>query len=310
MEEQRMKSFFNQHLDQMVENGAMGNQAYIAHFIKWDGLNFERLYQAEGNDIGYTPVTRETNLIGNKQKSTIVTGYTMSIEKNVIIEKGDRNYETIWNFAKRMPTGNSAVVDYMVGFFMDSEEITSAPAHKRYFALKFKASIQVGTLSGTDEGGTLTLTITSCDDITPGAMESGDPANNSQIPIFIPSDKIFVSSLTLALPSQASGVTIPVDGSVSVPLRFLPRFASDTVAIAVSDEEKCYAESIRDFVMITGLAPTGPSSVQVTVTSVSNPTKSVIIPVTVTPASESLTYYPSTGETLYTPQIGNMTPSA
>jgi hypothetical protein len=305
-----MKSFYNERLDKLVENGAMGNQAYIAHFVKWDGLNYERLYQAEGNDIGYTPVTREMNLIGNKQKSTTVTGYTMSIEKNIIIEKGDRNYETVWNFAKRLPTGGNAVVDYMVAFFMDSDEITSAPPHKRYFALKFKASIQVGTLSGTDEGGTLAITITNNDDITAGAMESSDPANNSRIPVFIPSDKIFVASLSLALPSQASGVAVPVDGAVAVPLKFLPKFASDNVTITVANEEKCHAESIRDFVMITGLAATGSSPVQVTVTSVNNPTKKVTIPVTVTAASDGLTYYPSTGETLYTPQIGNMKPSS
>jgi hypothetical protein len=304
-----MKSFYNQNLDKLVENGSMGNQAYIAHFVKWNGLNYERLYQAEGNDIGYTPATRETNLIGNKQKSTVVTGYTMSIEKNIIVEKGDPNYETVWGFAKRMPSGNSAVVDYMIGFFMDSEEITSAPPHKRYFALQFKASVQVGTLSGTDEGGTLALTINNNDDIVPGAMESSDPANNSRIPVFIPSEKIFVASLALAISSQASGVTVPVGGDIAVPLKFLPKFASDDVAITVADEEKCYAESIRDFVLITGLTVTS-SPVQVTVTSVNNPTKNVTVPVTVVAATAGVTYYPSTGETLYTPQFGGLPPSA
>jgi hypothetical protein len=81
------------------------------------------------------------------------------------------------------------------------------------------------------------------------------------------------------------------------------------VTITVADEEKCHAESIRDFVMITGLAVTS-STVQVTIASVNNPTKTVTVPVTVVAALAGVTYYPSTGETLYTPQIGGLTPSA
>ena len=253
------KQFWNKDFTETVPEGAPGNQAYFAIFYRNARGKYERLTQAEGNDVSKNPEVTTVNLIGQKSPRDVVKSYREELTKDVVIEKGESNYEFFKKFERYGYTGNHAVLDLLMVDFMETEDITSSP-HKKYLAYSYRATVTVESVTYTD--GKLSVKCSQASDPVYGTAHLEDAAG--EYPVFTPAVRIPPVSLSLS----AEEVELAVGEETAAEVSFSPLGCPYDFTVEVSPEEVCAVERVRDSVKITGLAA-GPACTGIVVGLVS-----------------------------------------
>jgi len=123
---------WNSDFSKVVPDGANGNQAQKGLFFEDDKGIIQRLTQSEGHELGYNPESVDRNPIGQESPSTEVKSYNITFDKDIIIKKGEPNYEYFAMLARLRPTGNNAKQRiYIVDF---RKEEVRRPHNRRYGA--------------------------------------------------------------------------------------------------------------------------------------------------------------------------------
>jgi len=267
-----MSKIWNADFAKVVPEGAAGNQAQLGIFYRdFKGL-IKRLTQAEGNERSLNPEEKETNPIGQEAPSTVIRSYSMAFDKDVIIEKGEENYEFFSEFARLRPTGKNAVLEtYLVDFRKEE----AGEKHNRYYAEKMDATVTVNTINETD--GIISVHFAQDGDLTIGVMERTDTSVVDDPSTFTygftSSEQIAVTGITTSLDEVEISAGEQARAAVSFSPLGCPydfKVESDSDAVAVSR----WNQSVDIKGRKAGTAT-------VTITSVSNPTIKADIEVTV-----------------------------
>jgi hypothetical protein len=263
------KQFWNKDFTETVPGGAPGNQAYFGIFYRNARWRFERLTQAEGNEVSKNPETATVNLIGQMTAKDVVKSYREELTKEVVIEKGEPNYEFFKKFERRGYTGNHAVLDMLMVDFMETEDIP-ASAHKKYLAYSYRATVTVDSVTYTD--GKLSVKFSQASDPVFGTAHLED--ETGEHPVFTPGKNIPVASVALS----ASELEVFAGEETGAEVSFSPLGCPYDFTVEVSPEGVCAAERVRDSVRISGLAE---GTAVITVKSGAYPTITASIDVTV-----------------------------
>jgi hypothetical protein len=260
-------------LQEEVAAGTPGNQALWALYRPNNRGVWERIRHAEGNQVSYEAQTAERNYMDQRQSSMEVTGYKKSLEKNIVIEKGDADYEWFNDFQRHEYKGRDALVDLLEVDLMHSER--SGGGELWYIARKTKMAVTVTSLDAT--GGTLSASFSQCGDTEHGiaACLTADP----DAPTFKSEKEI------APVMADIDPVSLKVGETAAVPVSFTSfGTRKDRFDVSVSSgADKVKAERLRDGVVITGLAATASQTpATVTVTSAQSGGASKNIAVTVT----------------------------
>jgi uncharacterized protein YjdB len=242
---------FNAEFDEIIPEGALGNQAYFGIFYQ-DRLGlFRRLTQAEGNEVANNPETKEFNTIGMKQASTEVTAFKVQFSKDVIIEKGEDNYEFFNDFNRHKFTGKNAKLKILLVDFMES--VPGKNEKQMYKADCLICTITPDTANWTD--AKLAMSFNQSGDRVSGVAEYDKVTKSA---VFAPSSSIPISGITLS----EEKVTVGVGKEKWVSVDFEPFGAPDAFVQVSSNPGVCTAEARRQSVVITGIK-TGSATVTV-----------------------------------------------
>jgi hypothetical protein len=244
-------------LQEEVPAGSPGSQAYWALYRPNNRGVWERIRHAEGNQVTYEPQTTERNFIDQKQPSTEVSGYRKSLDKNIVIEKGDTDYEYFNDYHINEYKGKDALLDILEVDLMHSQRDSTQKLW--YIARKTKMTVTVTSLDAT--AGTVSVSFAQYGDTEYGiaACLTADPDE----PTF-KSEKDITPVMTAFNPNS---VTLAVEESITIPVVFTSfGTRKDQFSVASADTGKVRVERVRDSVVITGLAATT-TDVTVTVTS-------------------------------------------
>ena len=239
---------FNQMFDELIPEGAEGNQAYFGLFFRNRVGLFRRITQAEGNEVAYNPETQTRNLIGNTGPSESVRRYQIQFSKNLLIRKGDEEYEFFNRYREKLPTGTNAQLPMMLVDFM--KEIPGTNGRFNYKAFALTVTCTVGTANNTD--GILDISFGQTSDVVHGIASSDDFDDVNQHPVFIPSARIPIEKMILS--KEAVSLLPGEEAWVSVD--FEPMGCPDTFEIVRTgsdrhDESICGVRLQLDSVVIT-----------------------------------------------------------
>jgi hypothetical protein len=259
-------------LQEEVTAGTPGNQALWALYRPNNRGVWERIRHAEGNQVSYEAQTAERNYMDQRQSSTEVTGYKKSLEKTIVIEKGDSDYEYFNDYQIHEYKGKDALLDLLEVDLMHSERGGSA---LWYIARKTKMTVTVTSLDATE--GTLSASFSQYGDTEHGiaACLTADP----DAPTFKSEKEI------APVMADIDPVSLKVGETATVPVSFTSfGTRKDRFDVSVSSgADKVKAERLRDSVVVTGLAATASQTpAAVTVTSVQGGGASKTIAVAVT----------------------------
>jgi hypothetical protein len=265
---------FNDAFSEIIPDGAPGNQAYKGIFYQDRRGMFKRLTQAEGHETAKNPETEEKNTIGMKQAKTVVKGYKETFSKDILIEKGDENYEFYNDFNEKEYVGKNAELKMLMVDFMQS--IPAGNGRQKYKAYSYICTVSADTVNNTD--GTLSVSFNQSSDRTAGVAEYDEKSKSA---VFTPSSEIPVTGITVS----DDDVKLDVGEEKWVSVDFEPFGAPDAIAVKVvkadpGDPDYCKAEVRRGSVVITGLEQTT-TSVEVTVKDAATETVTATIDVTV-----------------------------
>jgi len=242
-----MAGIWNQDFKKVVPEGASGTQAQRGIFYDDDRKRITRLTQAEGLEKSFNPESIERNLIGQESPSTEIKGYNESFGKDIIIKKGEPNFEFFNNFADRRPTGDNAKLRIYDVDFMKEE---SGVNHNKYLASSYMATVSVETANYTD--GTISVNFTQDGDRVIGIMQrtdssvSDDPATFSYG--FVPSTQITITNIDVS----DEEVSIAAGGEARVAVSFSPLGSPFDFTVESSDEKICEVKRWQQSVDIIG----------------------------------------------------------
>jgi hypothetical protein len=258
---------------QEVKTGTPGDQTQWGLYRLSKRGVWERIRHAEGNQITLEPETVERNYIDMKQSATEVMDYKESFDKNIVVEKGDADYEFFHEFFINRYVGKDALLDLLEVDFNHSER--DMQSHLWYIAVKTKMTVTVTSLDAT--AATLAVSFSQY-----GSVEYGIAAcltENPDEPTFKNEKSI---TPIMATPDPAS-ITLAVGETKLIPIVFTSfgvKKNAFSVSVPSAQESKVKVERVRDSVAVTGLASTA-TPVTVTVASVQSQSVSQTIEVTV-----------------------------
>jgi len=269
------KGIFNPGFDTKIPDGTDGNQSQYGIFFL-DGLGlFNRITQAEGNEISYNPETVTRNLIANENPVEFVRRYQLQFSKGILIRKGDPEYEFFNRFRELLPTGANAKLIIMLVDFR--KESPGTGGRFDYKAIRFAVTATINTANETD--GVLDLSFGQASDIETGIASSENFTETNPHPEFIPSTSIAPTVMRL---SAETAILAPgKDRWISVgfePMGCLEGFEIVRAEGEGHDERICGVEAVRNSVIITGKSP---GETKVTVRSVADdgPSKTIAVKV-------------------------------
>ena len=100
----------------------------------------------------FNPETEETHYIGDKQGTTTLKKYAMTVPLTMEYVYDDEVCKFIRNIAMTMPTGSDADVEYIRFSLLDGTgEGTNGIKKSPYTAYKYKASISISSMGGAGE---------------------------------------------------------------------------------------------------------------------------------------------------------------
>jgi hypothetical protein len=236
-----MNEIFNAEFDEIVPDGKEGNQAILGIFHEDKVGLFKRLTQAVGNEFSNNPETEERNTIGMQQKKTVVKSYKVKFSKDVIIEKGDENYEFFRDFNEKKFTGKNAELKMLLVDFMQS--VPAGNGKQRYKAESFTCTVAADTANWTD--AKLSMSFDQSGDRISGVA---DYDIETKTAVFTPSSMIPISTITLS----DEKVEVGVGKEKLVSVDFMPFGAPDVFTQVSSDPSVCSVEARRQSVVITG----------------------------------------------------------
>jgi hypothetical protein len=259
---------FNAELDEIIPKGASGNQAYFGIFYENRLGRFPRLTQAEGNEVANNVETKEVNTIGMTGAKTVVKSFSESFSKDIVIEKGDENYEFFNDYNEGKYTGKNAEIRMIMVDFMHGVPAATV-GKQRYRAYSYNCTVSVDTVNNTD--GKLAVSFKQAGNRVSGVAECGEEKNTA---VFTPSSKIPISEIKLS----DVEVEVEVGGEKLVSVDFEPFGAPDSFTQTSSDTSVCTAEARRQSVVITG-KKTGKATVTVKNGATENITKEIKVTV-------------------------------
>ena len=255
---------------EQVPDGAPGNQAYQGIFYKNAIGRYQRLTEAEGHEVAKNPETVERNTIGMKSPRTVVRGFHDTFSKDILVTKGEDNYEFFKDFADNEYTGENAVIPIlMIDFMKDDRLGFNSFGGRRYAAVRYNAVCTVDTENHTD--GTLTVSFAQSGDPTKGIAEMVD---DTGFPIFTPQSDITITSINLS----STSVSLNAGEEKWVSVSFDPIGSVQDFNVESDDVNVCTVSRIRNSVKIIGVDS---GTTTVTVTNIEDPAKTDTIEVTV-----------------------------
>jgi hypothetical protein len=272
-----MDGIWNVDFTKNLPDGTAGNQAYFGLFFKNDYGRYQRMTQAEGNEISKNPEKKTVNKIAQTSPEDVVTGYREEFSKDFEITKGDPEFEFFDEYSRLRPTGKNARIPVLMVDMMKPEKIPNSK-HMRYLAYAYDATVTVDTANYTD--GKLTVSFIQANEPVLGIAQLID--EDGEFPEFTPSTDINIESIIL----KQDGVPLEDDASVTVKkgkelwlrVAFLPLGCPHDFEVKSDDLAVCKAERKRQTVIITGV---GAGTTTITVTSTSDPLAEAAVEVTV-----------------------------
>jgi hypothetical protein len=258
---------FNAELDEIIPDGKMGNQALYAIFYRDRRGLFKRLTQAEGNEVALNPETEERNTIGMQQAKTVVRSYKTKFSKDIIIEKGDDNYEFFRVFYEKRYTGKDAELDMIFADFMQS--VPAKYGKQRYKAQSFTCTVSVDTADWT--GAKLSVSFDQAGEDVTGVADYDE---NTKSVVFTPSSNLPADTVNLS----DTEIKISINEEKWVSVDFEPFGAPDGFKLVSSDPGVCTVSIRRDSAVITGV---GAGEATVTVSDAATETVKETIAVSV-----------------------------
>lgn len=267
---------WNPGFNKRVEDGDPGNQAQFGLFYENERNIIERIVNAEGHEVAYNPETVERNLIGNKAPSDEIRSYRVTFGKDIIIMKGEKNYEFFAKFRRGRYTGNNAKLRvYLVDFRIDE----AGTPHFNYYTEAMTVTCTVESANETD--GTLTVNFSQDGDHTVGVMTRTDNSVSEDQDTytygFTPYTHIAIKEINIS-DNAISGVEVPVNENKAYVINFAPLGSNQNFTQTSSDESIVKVSRLRQSLVISGR---GEGTATVTVTSISDPTISANIEVKV-----------------------------
>jgi len=255
---------------EQVPDGAPGNQAYKSiNYLNKIG-RFQRLTEAEGHEVAKNPETVERNTIGMKSPRTVVRGFHDTFSKDILVTKGEDNYEFFKDFADNEYTGDNAVIPIlMIDFMKDDRLGFNDFGGRRYAAVRYNAVCTVDTENHTD--GTLSVSFAQSGDPVKGIAEMID---NTGFPVFTPQSDIAITAINLS----STTVTLKVGEEKWVSVNFAPIGSVQDFTVESDDEGICTTNRVRNSARIVGVAV---GDTMVTVTNTDDSTKTQMIEVEV-----------------------------
>ena len=238
---------YNRLFDRIISEGTEGNPAHLGLFVK-DRLGlYMRLTQAEGNEIAYNPETR--HLIGFESPSDTIRQYQLNLSKNMLIRKGDREYEFFNRFAEKRPTGTNAQLQMMMVDFR--KDAPGTDGRFDFLAFEFTVTTTINTANHTD--GVLDISFGQASDMVKGIASSAGLDDASQNPAFVPSTDIPITEMRLSRET----VSVAPGKEAWVAVDFEPMGCPDEFEIVRTgaeryDESVCSVRRQIDSVVITG----------------------------------------------------------
>jgi len=251
-----MNEVFNQEFNEIIPDGASGNQAYFGIFYQDRRGLFKRLTQAEGNEVANNPETVERNTIGMTSAKTEVRSFSEQLSKNILIEKGDSNYKFFKEFDDNKWTGRNAMLRMLFVDFMENEP--AGNGKQRYKAYSYNTTVSVTTRNYTD--GTISVDFNQGSERVTGVA---DYDSDTESAVFTSSSDITVGSINLS----DTTLTITEGEEKWVSVDFEPLGSSGAFEFANSDPEICTVEKRRASLVITGKLE---GSATITITSSNN----------------------------------------
>jgi len=262
-----MNEVFNQEFNEIIPDGAPGNQAYFGIFYQDRRGRFIRLTQAEGNEVANNPEMVERNTIGMTASKQDVRSYSEQLSKNIIIEKGDPNYKFFKEFDDSKWTGKNARLGMLFADFMESEP--AGDGKQRYRAYSYSATVSVTTRNYTD--GTIAVDFSQSSERVDGVAELADDRESA---VFTPSGDITVSGISLS----DTSVEIAEGEEKWVSVDFAPLGSPGAFKFEIDGDSVCEAEIRRTSLVITGKSE---GETSIVVKSTSNEAITATIEVTV-----------------------------
>jgi len=268
-----MSKIWNADFAKVVPEGAAGNQAQKGIFFEDDRGIIQRLTEAEGHEVGMNPESVDRNPIGQEAPSTEIRSYHMTIDKDIIIKKGERNYEFFAQFMRLRPTGDNAKLRvYLVDFRI--EEI--GENHNKYYAEMMSMTVTVNSVNETD--GIISVNFAQDGDYTTGVMGRTDDSDSDDESTFTYG---FTSSRQIAITgikTSKDEVAIPVGGQARAAVSFSPLGCPYDFKAESSDEKIALVSRWNQSIDIKGRSA---GTATITVTSTSDPAATTEIEVTV-----------------------------
>jgi len=212
-----MKGIWNTDFTNVVPDGAEGGEHRTGLFFTDGEGRIRRVTQAVGHEIGYNPETEERKLIAQESPSTVIKSYHLTIDKDIVIKKGDLEYAFFNMFRRLRPTGDNAKVRIYLVDFRD-EEI--GKDHNKYYAETMMATVTVNSVNETD--GILSVNFAQDGDYTTGVMGRTDDGTLDDEAAFTygftPSNLITITGIKVS----KDAVAIPAGGEARVAVSFSP----------------------------------------------------------------------------------------
>jgi len=243
-----MAGIWNQDFKEVVKEGASGNQSQRGIFYEDDRKKWKRLTSAEGHEISKNPEEIERNPIGQSTPSKEIRSYNDSFDKEIIIKKGDLDYEFFNNWMERRPIGDNAKLKIAIVDFM-KEEIGTV--HNKYLAESYMATVTVSTANFTD--GTISVSFSQDGDVTTGIIQRIDCSTSSNQATFAygftPAAKIAITNINVSEES----VSIPIGGEARVAVSFSPLGCPFDFTVESGNDNIVTVKRWQQSVDITGL---------------------------------------------------------
>jgi len=270
-----MAGIWNQDFTKVVQDGVAGNQSQKGVFFDNDMGLINRLTQAEGHELSYNPEIEEKNPIGQAAPEDLVRSYRLTFGKDIIIKKGEPNYEFFANWLRLRPTGSNARLSvYLVDFRMEEIGLD----HNRYYTEQMDVICTVESSNETD--ATLTVNFSQAGEMTTGIMERTDSSTSDDPATFVygftPSNRIAIGEINLS--KETANVKTGEKAVVAVSFSPLGCPHDFTVSVSSNPAGACVAERVRQSVVIRGR---GAGQATVTITSTSDAAAEAEVEVTV-----------------------------
>ena len=271
-----MSDVFNNEFNEIIPDGAPGNQAYRGIFYRNRQGLFRRLHQAEGHEVAKNPEVDTRNTIGMTQPRDVVRTFRETFDKDILITKGEENHEFFNDFNEREYKGKNAELEILMIDFMQNtpRNLTPTDRVQIYKAYSYTCTVTVNTVNNTD--ATLSVSFGQAGNRISGTATYDDATKSA---VFTPSQSIAITSIVLS----DNDIDLAVGESQWVSVDFVPFGAPDAFTVSSGDEDVCTVETRRQSVIITGVAPNpGGGPVTVTVKDAATEAITATIDVTVT----------------------------